>query len=205
MQINGLTFVVDQQRLKSVTDAAVNAGLNRAAAVAVRAIKQSFSKNGKFRPSAPGTPPNRNRGLLANSISSTKAENKIVYVYSSGVAYAKKHEQPPGYSGLIKAKSSKYLTIPMNDQAARMRERTSSLRLLNLTYIPGKHRGVAFLWLPKGKGKRMKSTLMFMLKPSVRLPARPFLRPAFENPRVVADMVAAFCRGSKMALMGTIS
>jgi hypothetical protein len=205
IHVSKITFVLSKSSVKAVTDRAVNAGLNRAAGVAVRAIKQSFSKNGKFRPSAPGSPPNRNSSLLFNSISATKAENKVVYVYSSGVAYAKKHEQPPGTSGLIKAKSSKYLTIPMNDQAARMRERTTSLRVLNLTYIPGKHRGVAFLWLPKGKGKRMKSTLMFMLKPSVRLPPRPFLRPAFNNPTVRAEMTKAFCQGSKMALLGTLT
>lgn len=195
-----MTFVVDRQRLKTVTDAAVNAGLNRAAAVAVSAIKQSFSKNGKFRPSAPGTPPNRNRGLLANSISFTKAQNKVAYVYSSGVAYAKVHE----FGGVVRMKDRR-LTIPLNDEAARMRERTRSLYFLPL-YIRKTKSGKLIAFDGRAKRAKVKSERpMFLLATSVNIPARPFLRPAFTNPRVVADMVAAFCRGSKMYLMGTLT
>jgi phage gpG-like protein len=195
------TVTIDESFVRGRMVAAFNAGLTLAAISAASSIKASFSKNGKYRPSNQGYPPNRNSGLLYNAISSTKGENLSASVYTSGVAYARIQE----FGGIIKAKSSKYLTIPLNDQAARMRERTSTLRSLNLTFVPGKHRGVAFLAQTKGRGKNAKSTLMFMLKPTVRLPARPYLRPAFQSHEVVAKMLAAFCRGARKALTEGIS
>jgi len=195
------TVTIDESFVRGRMVAAFNAGLTLAAISAASSIKASFSKNGKYRPSNQGYPPNRNRGLLYNAISSTKGENLSASVYTSGVEYARIQE----FGGIIKAKSSKYLTIPLNDQAARMRERTSTLRSLNLTFVPGNHRGVAFLAQTKGRGKNSKSTLMFMLKPTVRLPARPYLRPAFQSHEVVAKMLAAFCRGARKALTEGIS
>ena len=199
------TVTIDESFVRGRMVAAFNAGLTLAAISAVGSIRASFAKNGKYRPSIPGQPPGRTNDLLYNGLSSTKGDKLVATIYTSGVAYAKKHEQPPGTSGLIKAKSSKYLTIPLNDQAARMRETASTLRSLNLTFVPGKHRGVAFLAQTKGRGKNAKSTLMFMLKPTVRLPARPFLRPAFQSHEVIAKMLAAFCRGARKALTEGIS
>jgi hypothetical protein len=204
IRISKITFVLSKSSVKAVTDRAVNAGLNRAAGVAVRAIKQSFSKNGKFRPSAPGSPPNRNSSLLFNSISATKAVDRVLYVYSGGVVYARKHEQPPGTSGRVVMRDRR-LTIPLNPEAARLRERTRSLYFLPLIFRKTKS-GRAILFdgrAGKVKGRNLRP--MFMLVASVNLPPRPFMRPAFSNPSVRADMTKAFCQGSKMALQGTLT
>jgi len=201
MIIGKPTITIDESFVRGRMVAAFNAGLTLAAISAVGSIRASFAKNGKYRPSVPGQPPGRTNDLLYNGLSSTKGENLSASVYTSGVAYARIQE----FGGIIKAKSSKYLTIPLNDQAARMRERTSTLRSLNLTFVPDKHRGVVFLAQTKGRGKNAKSTKMFMLKPTVRLPARPYLRPAFQSHEVVAKMLAAFCRGARKALTEGIS
>lgn len=195
MNVGNPKVTIDQSFVRGRMVAAFNAGLTLAAISAASSIKASFAKNGKFRPSNQGYPPNRNRGLLYNSISSTPGENLSASVYTSGVSYAAIQE----FGGLVKAKSSKYLTIPVNDQAARLRERTVTLRSLNLTFVPGPHRGVAFLYKTT-KGKNARSELMFVLKPTVRLPARPYLRPAFRSQEVVSKMLAAFCRGARKAL-----
>jgi len=201
MNVGNAQVTVDESFVRDRMVRACNAGLTLAAISAVGSIRASFAKNGKYRPSVPGQPPGRTNDLLYNGLSSTKGDKLVATIYTSGVAYARIQE----YGGIIKAKSSKYLTIPLNDQAARMRETASTLRSLNLIFVPGKDRGVAFLAQTKGRGKNAKSTLMFMLKPTVRLPARPFLRPAFQSHEVIAKMLAAFCRGARKALTEGIS
>lgn len=195
MNVGNPKVTIDQSFVRGRMVAAFNAGLTLAAISAVASIRASFAKNGKFRPSNQGYPPGRTSDTLYNGLSSTPGENLSATIYTSGVAYARIQE----FGGLIKAKSSKYLTIPVNDQAARLRERTSTLKSLNLTFVPGPHRGVAFLYKTT-KGKNARSELMFVLKPTVRLPARPYLRPAFRSQEVVSKMLAAFCRGARKAL-----
>lgn len=200
MKITQTTFVLDRTKFKTVTDRAVNAGLTRAAVVAVKAIKMSFSKNGKFRPSAPGTPPNRNRGLLANSIASTKAENKVAYVYTSGVAYARIQE----FGGVIR-RFDRLLTVPLNQEAARMRERTYSLYSQHLFFMKTKS-GRKILFDARNKRSKVKSLRpMFLLTSTVKMPPRPYMAPAFRNPTVIAEMTKAFCQASKATLLGVIS
>lgn len=195
MNVGKPRVTIDQSFVRGRMVAAFNAGLTLAAISVVGSIKASFAKNGMYRPSNQGYPPGRTKDILYNGLASTPGENLSATVYTSGVAYARIQE----FGGLIKAKSSKYLTIPVNDQAARLRGRTTTLRSLNLTFVPGHHRGVAFLWKTT-KGKNARSELMFVLKPTVRLPARPYLRPAFQSREVIAKMLAAFCRGARKAL-----
>jgi phage gpG-like protein len=184
-----ITMKVAGADLQAVLLAASNTGVGRAADVFVRRIKDSFVKTSWHNPSPPGGPPGTVTGRLRNSMQKTPPANGATTI-GTNEKYAKKQE----YGGLIKAKNKKYLTIPVNAEAAQMRANTKDLRTQNLTFRKGPHRGVAFLWRTV-KGKNARSQLMFVLKPTVRLPARPFLRPATTNQEWRAYAAKAFAMG----------
>lgn len=183
------TMKVAGADLQVVLMAASNTGVGRAGDVLVRYIKDSFVKTSWHNPSPPGGPPGTVTNRLRNSIQKTPPANGATMV-GTNEKYARKQE----YGGLIKAKNKKYLTIPVNAEAAQMRANTKDLRTQNLTFRKGPHRGVAFLWRTV-KGKNARSQLMFVLKPTVRLPARPFLRPATTNQDSRARVAKAFAAG----------
>lgn len=180
--------------------ASVNAGLGAAALVAATRIRQSFAKNGKFRPSAPGSPPNRHNSTLYNAIASTKGENLVATVYTSDVEYARVQE----FGGTITPKSKKYLTVPLNEAAARDREKTKTLRSLALNLVKTRNGKLMLTQAVNQRGykgaKKVAGTPMYLLVRSVTLPPRPYMRPQFTNPDTLRQMIAAFVRASRKAL-----
>jgi phage gpG-like protein len=190
LNASDVTMNVNMSQLRALTLAASNIGVGRSCDVLVKFIKNSMRRTSWHNPSPAGGPPGTVTGNLRQSIQSTDPENGYAKVYTNW-KYAAIQEN----GGIIRARNVKYLTIPMNVRAAKLRANTASLRTLNLHFTKGHRPGLAFLWETRGKGKNSRSELMFMLKPSVRLPARPFMRPAAQNPTVIANMGRAFTAG----------
>jgi hypothetical protein len=189
LRVTKTIMQLDKPRLQQLLGEAANHGVDRAATQCVRFIKNSFVKTTRFAHSPAGGPPGTGTRKLQQSITATPAKNGRAIV-GTNVLYALKQER----GGVIKPTTSKYLTIPVNDRAAQMRANTKDLRTKNLTFRKGRHPGVAFLWRTV-KGKNARSELMFVLKRSVRLQPRPFIRPAATNKDNQMAMVKAFGAG----------
>lgn len=169
---------------------AVNNGLTAAARAAAKFAKIGMSRGGRHVSSAPGTPPNVQRGTLRNSITHTRS---VAFSASMGVPinvpYGAIHE----FGGTIYPKSSRYLPVPVNVQAKRAMEVRGTPRGLDL--VPIRSRGRLFLVPKPGRRGARRSGPVFALKSSVRIPPRPFLWSAVaKNQRAIwseARIVAA--------------
>jgi len=135
------------------------------------AAKRSMRGKG---PSAQGTPPGIDTGTLRRSVTHQVNPTKLECRVGSNVPHARIQEM----GGTITAKGSK-LTIPLNEEAAKMRRNTASLNTVGgLKYVK-----------VGGTGYLVKDTenddgeFMFVLKDSVTLPPRPYLRPALDKSR----------------------
>jgi len=190
LRVTKTIMQLDRPRLQQLLGEAANHGVDRAATQCVRFIKQSFPKTSWFQPSPVGGPPGTVTGNLRRSITATPAKNGRAIV-GTNARYARIHELG---MDVLKPTTKKYLTIPVSVAAAKMRSNTGDLRTQNLTFRKGPNRGVAFLFRTT-KGKNARSELMFVLKRSVRMPARPFLRPAARNRDNQMAMVKAFGAG----------
>jgi phage gpG-like protein len=190
LRVTKTIMQLDKPRLQQLLGEAANHGVDRAATQCVRFIKQSFTKTSRFQPSPVGGPPGTVTGNLRRSITATPAKNGRAIVGTNAL-YARIHEQG---MDVLKPTTKKYLTIPVSVAAAKMRSNTGDLRTQNLTFRKGPNRGVAFLFRTT-KGKNARSELMFVLKRSVRMPPRPFLRPAARNRDNQMAMVKAFGAG----------
>jgi hypothetical protein len=159
-------------------------GITRAAVAVASEMKRGLGRGARFTPSAPGTPPNRQRSGLANSIGSTKAtEAGSRFTASAGTAlrYGGLHER----GGTIRAKGGKFLPVPINVAAKRLREtHQGSLRSLPMKVIRTKG-GKLYLmgddrvrYTNKQAGLRVNNKPIFALRKSVRMPRRPWAAPA---------------------------
>lgn len=185
---------LDRPRLQQLLGDAANHGVDRAATQCVRFIKNSFVKTTRFAHSPAGGPPGTGTRKLQQSITATPAKNGRSIV-GTNVPYARIQE----LGGTLKPRTKKYLTVPVNDRAAQMRANTKDLRTQNLTFRKGRHPGIAFLWRTT-KGKNARSELMFVLKRFVRIPARPFMRPAATSKENQSAMVKAFRNGFRSVI-----
>lgn len=182
MRIDRIFAKVNATQLAEMLLAGSNTGVGRSGDVLVRFIKQSFTKTSMRVPSPPGSPPGTVTNRLRNSIQATVPQNGRIIV-GTNERYARKQEE----GGVIRAKKT-YLTVPANFEAAEIRANVKTLRSVpDLDFRPGPNRGVAFLFR---NGK-----LMYVLKRSVRLPPRPYFRPAANNQTVQDKMRQAFKAG----------
>ena len=194
LRVTKTIMQLDKPRLQQLLGEAANHGVDRAATQCVRFIKQSFTKTSMYQPSPVGSTPGTVTGNLRRSITATPAKNGRAIV-GTNVKYARVQE----LGGVLKPTTSKYLTIPVNVAAAKMRATTASLRTQSLTFRKGRHPGVAFLFRTT-KGKNARSELMFVLKRFVRIPARPFMRPAATSKENQSAMVKAFRNGFRSVI-----
>jgi phage gpG-like protein len=155
------------------------AGLTNEAAVMVqretmRLLNQRSSR-GKYGRSSPGEPPHKDTGTLARSIEIDEATPEVPVAHvGSNLAYARILE----YGGTIRPKHAKALSIPVNAQARKLRSPRHNSRLFMV-----KPRGGPPLLVKQIGGKKSRTEVWFVLKKSVTIAARPYLRPAFENMR----------------------
>lgn len=122
-------------------------------------------------------------------------------VVGSNVKYARIHE----YGGTISAKRAKYLTIPLNRQAEKMLIAAGgSVRGIPGLFRTGKVTGNSGGVLAMRTGrKNAKVVPLFALKRSVRIPARPYIRPAVRKAR--PKIIAAFNRFLTLGRAGGVA
>lgn len=192
LRVTQVRLNIDRAKVQQLVTASANAGVGRAGRVLLNHIQKSFVRTSWFNPSPAGGPPGTVTGNLRRSMALTEPANMRATITTSS-KYAKVHEYHE-YGGIIRPTTKRYLTVPVNVAAAKMRANTKDLRTLNLTFRKGSNPGHAFLFRTT-KGKNARSELMFVLKRFVRLPARPFLRPAVRNTDVRTNMGKAFAAG----------
>jgi phage gpG-like protein len=181
---------MDPARFRGTVQAAVNRGITQSAAFLVQYIKVNMSRRGVT--STPGNPPAIQTGNLSRSISKTPTQNGTTFVHTSGVEYAPILE----YGGTIKPVAKQYLTIPIGREGRRIRkEAKGSLENSprDMFFYKSKRGN---LLLMERHGKRNKATPRFVLKRSVYIRARPFMRPPLQNKMVRAEIIRHFLEAS---------
>lgn len=177
---------------------AVNAGLTATAREASRFAKIGMGRGARHTPSAPGTPPNVQRAFLRNAIGHVPS---TAFRSSFGVDRSIPYARVQELGGTITAKSTKFLPIPVNNEAKRLLEKlpgglrsaTAIGQPLVLVRTPhGSFLVPAAKWATKHKGRLVYGPV-FALRRSVTLPPRPFIRPVVvkNGPALKAAGVAA--------------
>ena len=145
---------------------------------AKRLVNRKSSRGGES-PSAEGTPPHKDTGTLGRSIQidgrGLKDRRAPSVLVGSNLAYAAVQE----FGGVIKAKPGKALTVPIGSKGRKLLRTVGpgGLRSLDLEFIPRQGRPPLLVRLVGGK-KSKSIEVLFVLMKSVRLPKRPYMRPA---------------------------
>lgn len=165
-------------------------------------IKISLSSHGRqpsrgSASSPPGSPPGVRTGTLRRSwqvglpgnvydVSQTKRAVKPKIRIGSNVVYARIHE----FGGIIRAKKAKALTIPLNREAEQLLDRYGSARAIPGLKVIRTKKKTAVLARVKERlttiqfgSQKPKITPLFALVKFVRMPPRPYVRPALARAR----------------------
>lgn len=183
------TFVIDRAKLDEIVMAARNAGVGQAGITLQRIIKKSFVKTPRGVSSPPGGPPGVQTGKLRQSISVTTPNRGRVSVFTN-TKYAPVLEE----GGTFTSEGFMF-TVPLNNEARRMRRNVKRLSTQNLTLITSRNGNILLM---KKLKRRLKP--MFVLKETITIGARPFMRPAIQNRENVAAITKAFAAGFKREL-----
>ena len=202
MNVGKVTMTVDTARLKAKLERAVNTGVYRAALVYEAYIKLSMPKTAVGTHSLPGQPPGEQDGHLRNGIFATKPKNGKSIISTSKAKYAAMME----FGGTIRAKGGKFLPVPLNLEAKRIQKR-SEFGLKNSPvpmHILRTKTGRLFLVKhltrkSKNATKLIGSQMMFILKKSVTIAARPYMKPAEQNAQLYVKATDAFAGAIKEA------
>lgn len=197
------------QALVTAVKTACDAGaLGGAKAIQVD-IKRSFGSHGRYKSSPPGTPPNKRRSSLANSIDIALSAPMTALIGTNKV-YGLVHE----FGKHIAARNGRFLIIPLNEAAARQNEvggiRTTPGKVrffrsksLNLIAVGGgKVKAPQRVKGADGRTRHVSpaSQPRWWLKDTVWIPPRPFLRPAMERAKGNPQVWAGFARAVNTAL-----
>lgn len=184
----------------------ISIGITNAAAAVASEMKRGMTRGTRFKGSAVGTPPNRQRSDLVNSIGHTEAKNKgRTYTASAGSAspYGGIHER----GGTIKPRpGKKYLVIPVNIAAKRAMEKTSGgVRSLKTRVFRSKKGNLIMIgdrkvrYTNKQANIKVNDQPLFVLKESVTMPKRPWastgLQVAIKSGKVDQALRQAVKRG----------
>ncbi len=178
-------------------------------------IRMHFSKTGRYKSGPVGSPPNIRRARLRNSIEVELAGPMQARI-GSNLKYAHVHEFGKHIAAL-----GRNLTIPLNEPAARLSERFSTSegpgglravpggirffrsKALNLIAV-GNDTAKARIYAKDSAGKSIRKTIagqpVWLLKPTVSIPARPFMRPGLKRAKTNPQVFAGFARGVNTAL-----
>lgn len=174
----------DGPNLRQVMLQAANDAVNAVAIDLQRTTQKTLNKGASNRSnpnassSAPGQPPHKMTGTLARSIQIEKIDRGINPAVKVGTAlpYGRIHE----YGGTIKAKGNGWLKIPVSADAKRAEAGGGSLTHVGgkklffvKSNVPGK------LLLASSNGGQLD--IHYVLQKSVRMPARPYVRPAVQE------------------------
>lgn len=169
---------------RAVLHANASKAVQMAGILTAREISRTLNRSGSNRgatPSAPGTPPHKDSGRLSQiHVDDSKlkdAQWPRVRV-GTNIPYARILE----FGGIILAKNG-YLTIPLNQEARDMRKRAgASLRSVAGLVTRRSKKGNLLLGMANGKDFRP----LFVLKKSVEIKKRPYMRPTFKRlkPRI---------------------
>lgn len=168
-------------KTRAMIDRALEAGMMNVGRNLSKFIGSSM-KAGNGRPSAPGTPPNVQSGDLRSSLDwiyRRDGERHAVKVYAGGdlAPYARVHE----LGGTIYAKGNA-LTIPVNDAAKQASRKSLSARNIPGLFLVNRPGGRGLL-AKRSPGHNGGLDVWFILRKSVTLPARPFMRPGLDRAR----------------------
>jgi len=175
---------------------ALDKGVAAAALELKGEIQRGFGKGARLTASAPGTPQNVQRGQLRASIRAIPQANHTALVGSFGLPYGRIHE----FGGTIVA-GGKMLKVPVNASAKRASELGD-----NLPAVVIKRPGKPPILMGTDGSRRASRTFGFtrsdlpvwILTPVVRIPPRPYIRPAALRARPA--MLKAFNVASTAAM-----
>lgn len=184
------TFRVNPDALSNAISGA-RIGIAKGTEDTRRYIQQLLGQGGG--PSTPGSPPALGSGALQRSFRNEAVEvgpSSVKQRTGSDSPYAAIHE----FGGTINARD-RSLTIPVNDRARELRASTNDLSTLNLTWRPSKS--------PEIRGLLFEGDeLMFVLKDSVVLPPRPYLRTAARSVSLQRSVMASVASGIRERIGG---
>ena len=176
-------FVPNSRGLSAVMRGARNGSTNASRALR-NETRRLLSRSGG--PSAPGSAPARRSGALQRETVARELKqmrDRILQGIKTSTPYAVIQE----FGGTINA-IDKSLTVPVNDRARALRESTSDLTTLDLDFRPSRSPDAVGYLFQDGE-------LMFVLKRSVTLPARPYQRTAIRSQRTHRAVVRGYARG----------
>lgn len=186
---------------------AADRGAQRAAQTCASLVRRGLGRGAPGTPSQPGTPPNTQTGLLRNSIN-VRQVGPGFYRTLSAARYSRIQE----FGGTIRPVRAKALPVPLNHAAKVILQRSGgnlraalpNARVINRPGKPPLLVGREKFASQKGYkgGKRVidRSRPVFILKKSVRLPARPFFGPVLNRNRT--ELAAAARVGVEQVLKG---
>jgi len=165
-------------------------------------IQEKLSKkdnSSRMTPAKSGSPPAMVTGALRNSwnvdLTLVNGDNPKAFIQSN-LKYAKILEYGSAVLGRLKPKKKQFLTIPLNEEASRLRARTKDLRTVDGLFVlkekgertkKGKRKkgkkGKDYLILAMsvGHGKTAKVKPMFLLVKSVYINKHPYIRPVVKK------------------------
>lgn len=191
---------------------AVHDGIARTAGYVARVeVKEKFSRAGRFGSSPVGSPPAIHTSTLRDSVTSAMVAPMVAKVGATS-KYAEVHE----FGKHIAALKVRNLRIPINDAARRLSEKsgTQSLRTMGkFRFFKSKAGNLIAVGADTVKygyyktgvmGTRKRINIdgkpMFLLKPTVNIPARPFMRPALARLNGNASALDEFTKGATRSL-----
>jgi len=177
------------------TRAAAEFGLARGALYLADRMREVLApRGGRFSSSPAGTPPHRQRGGLLGSIVPARM-GKLKHAAGSNFSGKSNYGLFQEKGATIRAKSGKYIAVPVNPAAKKLREshanlRTSGVKMRffnapNGLFMVGTSNVAATIYQRGANGRKRSVSVggepVFKLVRSVRLKPRPWCAPTFRK------------------------
>jgi hypothetical protein len=159
----------------------------------------SSNRGNGGRASSPGGQPAVNTGTLRRSIQiGLPSGDRVAFdgrVFKTAVGTRLRYARVQEFGGMIAAKGG-LLTIPIHAEAKRASAQGRSARSFSDAFIVRTKKQLLIV-RNRGRGKGQRVEVLYVLKSSVRLPARPYFRPSIARARTkVAAAIANVMRRS---------